>query len=226
MANRQHFPVHGHVASHRVRIQMPLPADDFHRAAWPSDHDAAVSIKRHGAPKKAPTDPKTGRQGGSDNLDTANNVSTAAPRSRIFPGPQLSACAITVSIENVQRRNDRQHPQQGDVSNMDFDRTILALCRAGQDLTSRQLGMLILCREAKRPEERQVNVIADNMRVSKPAITRAADRLEKDGFLTRAKLPGDKRTCVLTLTVLGVNYFADLMETARPLDPARRKRAA
>ena len=73
------------------------------------------------------------------------------------------------------------------------------------DLTVRQLSVLIGCTQ----QERTVRDLATEMDVSKPAITRATNKLELRGFLKRRKDKNDRRSVLLTLTPAGRKFAAN-----------------
>lgn len=73
------------------------------------------------------------------------------------------------------------------------------------DLTVRQLSTLLAC--AKQPQT--VRGLAITMGVSKPAITRAADKLQGLKLLTRTPDKKDKRSVFLSLTKAGQAFASN-----------------
>ena len=66
--------------------------------------------------------------------------------------------------------------------------TIVALVRrAGPDLSARQLGVFLTCDE--KDEAQTVRGLAADLKVSKPAITRALDRLGEFDLVHRKTAP-------------------------------------
>ena len=80
---------------------------------------------------------------------------------------------------------------------------LLTLVRNGTDATVRQLAVLGECLE--KPQT--VRDLAEKLNVAKPAITRAADRLEEWEFLARKKDPDDRRSVFLELTRKGRRFI-------------------
>jgi DNA-binding MarR family transcriptional regulator len=93
-----------------------------------------------------------------------------------------------------------------------FNDGVLNLVQGGTDITMRQMGVAILL-SARRaePEARQVKVLARDLRLSRPAVTRGLDGLAREGYAKRGKLPGDKRSCIATLTAKGERFLAGLV---------------
>ena len=88
----------------------------------------------------------------------------------------------------------------------EFSETITALCRNQIDLSTRQLALLEHC-AAHNDGERQVKNIATILAISKPAVTRAADRTEELALTKRIHPPQDRRTCVIALTPKGTAFL-------------------
>jgi DNA-binding MarR family transcriptional regulator len=87
--------------------------------------------------------------------------------------------------------------------------TIVALVRRdGPDLSARQLGVFLtsyLEREAQT-----VRGLAANLNVSKPAITRALDRLSEFDLVRRKTDPLDRRSVLVQRTMAGAGFLRDL----------------
>ncbi|MDP3417888.1 MarR family transcriptional regulator [Falsiroseomonas sp.] len=83
------------------------------------------------------------------------------------------------------------------------------LCDAGH-LTLRQIAVLAL---SAGPDEklRTVAAMAGHMETHKPAVTRAADALEKRGFLRRRFNPKDLRVVFLDISADGRLRLAKVM---------------
>lgn len=87
--------------------------------------------------------------------------------------------------------------------------TVVGLVRrAGADLSARQLAVFLTC--YLREGVHTVRSLAAELNISKPAITRALDRLgELD--LTRRKLdPRDRRSVLVQRTLKGAAFLRDL----------------
>jgi DNA-binding MarR family transcriptional regulator len=87
--------------------------------------------------------------------------------------------------------------------------TIVALVRRdGPDLTARQLGVFLTC--YLEGEAQTVRGLAAKLNVSKPAITRALDRLSEFGLVRRKQDPLDRRSVLVQRTVSGAAFLRDL----------------
>ena len=97
--------------------------------------------------------------------------------------------------------------------------TLGALHRDGFDLTSRQLALLL--EVYLNPAQHTVRGLAQRLEISKPAVTRALDRLEALGFLRRKPEPQDRRSVTVQRTVQGSVFlrgFGDMISRhAAPL---------
>jgi len=105
--------------------------------------------------------------------------------------------------------------------------TIVALVRRdGTDLSARQLGVFLTCYLRDGPHT--VRGLAAELNVSKPAITRALDRLG-DLELARRKIdPLDRRSVLVQRTLKGAAFLRDLRNimveasSDTPAVPAKR----
>ena len=87
--------------------------------------------------------------------------------------------------------------------------TIIALVRReGPDLTARQLGVFLTCYLDE--EAQTVRGLAAKLKVSKPAITRALDRLSEFDLVRRKTDPLDRRSVLAQRTATGMAYLRDL----------------
>jgi len=90
-----------------------------------------------------------------------------------------------------------------------FRRTILALVRRDEaDLTSRQFGVLLTVYLSDGPHT--VRGLAAELNVSKPAITRALDRLGELRLIRRQLDPMDRRSVLVQQTRAGETFLAEL----------------
>ena len=87
--------------------------------------------------------------------------------------------------------------------------TIVALVRRdGPDLSARQLGVFLTC--YLEDEAQTVRGLAAKLNVSKPAITRALDRLSEFDLVRRKTDPLDRRSVLVQRTVAGNGFMRDL----------------
>ena len=83
------------------------------------------------------------------------------------------------------------------------------------DLSQRQLAVLLDA--ARQPEPRTVRGLAAALNVSKPAITRALDRLEELALARRLPDPKDRRSLLVGVTRAGREYLARLVSPGEVL---------
>lgn len=106
--------------------------------------------------------------------------------------------------------------------------TIVALVRReGTDLSARQLGVFLTCYLREGPHT--VRGLAADLNVSKPAITRALDRLGELELARRKIDPLDRRSVLVQRTLKGAAFLRDLraiMVEAASGTPAASKRGA
>lgn len=89
--------------------------------------------------------------------------------------------------------------------------TLVAGVRAaGPDLTARQLALLLIVYLAPAPHT--VRGLARTLAISKPAVTRALDRLGALGFARRKRDEADKRNVLVERTAKGSAFLDDLGE--------------
>jgi DNA-binding MarR family transcriptional regulator len=87
--------------------------------------------------------------------------------------------------------------------------TVVALVRRdGPDLSARQLGVFLTC--YLQEGGHTVRGLAADMNVSKPAITRALDRLGELDLARRKIDPLDRRSVLVQRTMKGTNFLRDL----------------
>ena len=90
--------------------------------------------------------------------------------------------------------------------------TVVSLVRRdGPDLSARQLGVFLTVYLADGPHT--VRGLAADLNVSKPAITRALDRLGELDLARRKLDPMDRRSVLVQRTVAGGALLRDLRET-------------
>jgi DNA-binding MarR family transcriptional regulator len=87
--------------------------------------------------------------------------------------------------------------------------TIVALVRRdGPDLSARQLGVFLTCYLTDKAHT--VRGLAADLEVSKPAITRALDRLTEFELVRRKLDPADRRSVLVQKTLKGSAFLRDL----------------
>lgn len=90
--------------------------------------------------------------------------------------------------------------------------TIVALVRRdGPDLSARQLGVFLTVYLSPGPHT--VRGLANELNVSKPAITRALDRLGELDLARRKVDPMDRRSVLVQRTLKGSVFLRDLRQT-------------
>lgn len=110
--------------------------------------------------------------------------------------------------------------------------TMVALVRRdGPDLSARQLAVLLTC--YLEADAQTVRGLAATLDVSKPAITRALDRLADFDLVRRKTDPADRRSVLVQRTPKGTAFIKDLRgvmkDAAKPraaADAGGRKKAA
>jgi DNA-binding MarR family transcriptional regulator len=87
--------------------------------------------------------------------------------------------------------------------------TVVALVRRdGPDLSARQLAVLLTC--YLESDAQTVRGLAGTLDVSKPAITRALDRLAEFDLVRRKTDPADRRSVLVQRTPKGTSFIRDL----------------
>ena len=103
--------------------------------------------------------------------------------------------------------------------------TIVALVRRdGPDLSARQLGVFLTC--YLQDGAHTVRGLAADLNVSKPAITRALDRLGELDLARRKVDPMDRRSVLVQRTLKGQAFLRDLRSIMAEADAASKKLAA
>jgi DNA-binding MarR family transcriptional regulator len=88
-------------------------------------------------------------------------------------------------------------------------KTIVALVRRdGPDLSARQMGVFLT--SYLEDEAQTVRGLASKLNVSKPAITRALDRLSEFDLVRRKTDPLDRRSVLVQRTIVGAAFVRDL----------------
>jgi DNA-binding MarR family transcriptional regulator len=85
--------------------------------------------------------------------------------------------------------------------------------RDGPDLSARQLGVFLTC--YLETEAQTVRGLAAKLGVSKPAITRALDRLSEFDLIRRKTDPLDRRSVLVQRTATGMAFLRELRTILR-----------
>jgi DNA-binding MarR family transcriptional regulator len=85
--------------------------------------------------------------------------------------------------------------------------------RDGPDLSARQLGVFLTC--YLETEAQTVRGLAARLNVSKPAITRALDRLTEFDLVRRKTDPLDRRSVLVQRTATGMAFQREVRTTLR-----------
>jgi DNA-binding MarR family transcriptional regulator len=88
--------------------------------------------------------------------------------------------------------------------------TVESVRRDGPDLTARQMAILLTV--YMTPQPHTVRGLSDLLKVSKPAVTRALDRLGTLGFVRRKVDEEDRRSVLVQRTVRGSVYLSEFAE--------------
>ena len=121
--------------------------------------------------------------------------------------------------ESTNAPKSRHLEALSDFAALDLWRRSLARAMAGDtaDLTQRQLALLLTV--YLTPPPHTVRGLAAQLDISKPAVTRALDRLQALGFAKRKPEPSDRRGIEVQRTVKGAVYLcafgADIAACAR-----------
>ena len=104
--------------------------------------------------------------------------------------------------------------------------TVVALVRrSGPDLSARQLGVFLTCYLEEGGHT--VRGLASDLRVSKPAITRALDRLGELDLARRKVDPADRRSVLVQRTMKGQAFLKEMRSImGEALETARKHGAA
>jgi DNA-binding MarR family transcriptional regulator len=86
--------------------------------------------------------------------------------------------------------------------------TVALVRRDGPDLSARQLAVFLTC--YLESEAQTVRGLAAKLNVSKPAITRALDRLSEFDLVRRKTDPLDRRSVLVQRTMAGAGFVRDL----------------
>ena len=102
--------------------------------------------------------------------------------------------------------------QMNDIEALDLlhRATVAGVRRDAPDLTARQMAVLLSVYMTQPPHT--VRGLATSLNVSKPAVTRALDRLSELGLARRKPDPRDGRSVLVQRTVKGSVYLSEFAE--------------
>jgi len=83
-----------------------------------------------------------------------------------------------------------------------------ALAQRLPDLTTRQVALML--HVGLMPPPHTVRGLAETLNFSKPAVTRALDRLTRLGFVVRDRDPNDRRSVLVSMTPEGHAFLDEL----------------
>lgn len=95
---------------------------------------------------------------------------------------------------------------QSDLASLFLDRLLNIVRADARDLNLRQLAVLLICQSTDEPQT--IRGLAEQLRIFKPSVTRAVDRLEAAELVKRKADPADKRSVLVTITPAGRKYCA------------------
>lgn len=102
----------------------------------------------------------------------------------------------------------------------DFDTTVRNLVIAGEDYTLRQIAVL---HAIQREDGRSTGELAAELSLSKPAVTRACDKLKVErSLIKRTGDADDRRKVVLTLTKKGTDFLDRIAGGFEPVKKGRK----
>ena len=87
---------------------------------------------------------------------------------------------------------------------------VASVRQAGPDLSARQMALLLTVYLCDPPHT--VRGLAATLNISKPAITRALDRLSVLGFIKRKRDAEDRRNVLVQRTVIGSVFLSEFSE--------------
>lgn len=100
--------------------------------------------------------------------------------------------------------------------------TIITLVKKdSHDLSSRQLGCMLICYQSEGPHT--VRGLASKLNISKPAITRSIDKLSERDLVQRKPDPSDRRSVLVSRTTKGNAFIREVRNII--LDAERRASA-
>ena len=104
------------------------------------------------------------------------------------------------------------------------DTVVSMVRRDGPDLSARQLGVFLTC--YLQEGAHTVRGLASDLNVSKPAITRALDRLGELDLARRKVDPMDRRSILVQRTLKGAAYLRELRSIMSEASGVARRASA
>ena len=104
------------------------------------------------------------------------------------------------------------------------DTVVSMVRRDGPDLSARQLGVFLTC--YLQEGAHTVRGLASDLNVSKPAITRALDRLGELDLARRKVDPMDRRSILVQRTLKGAAYLRELRSIMAEASGVARRSSA
>jgi DNA-binding MarR family transcriptional regulator len=104
------------------------------------------------------------------------------------------------------------------------DTVVSLVRREGVDLSARQLGVFLTCYLTDGGHT--VRGLAQDLNVSKPAITRALDRLSELDFVRRKVDPSDRRSVLVQRTPKGAAFLRETRNIMSEAFAANRSESA
>jgi len=112
-------------------------------------------------------------------------------------------------------------PNSDQMVNILRDTVVALVRRDGPDLSARQLGVFLTC--YLQDGAHTVRGLAAELDVSKPAITRALDRLGELDLARRKVDPMDRRSVLVQRTLKGAAFLRDLRAIMTEATAASKK---
>ena len=94
---------------------------------------------------------------------------------------------------------------------------------SGFGFTSRELAVLLVC--ATREEAQTVRGLSSYIKISKPAVVRAVNRLIQSSLVERIADPGDRRSVQIVTLPGGFRFLTEICENLSPSVPRKETRS-
>jgi DNA-binding MarR family transcriptional regulator len=118
------------------------------------------------------------------------------------------AAEIATILRDIKELNMAANPTSDHLVGVLRDTVVALVRRDGADLSARQLGVFLTC--YLQEGGHTVRGLAADLNVSKPAITRALDRLGELDLARRKVDPMDRRSVLVQRTLKGTAFLRDL----------------
>jgi DNA-binding MarR family transcriptional regulator len=143
-------------------------------------------------------------------MTRAPKTEKTATKAKAAPAPAPAAKAKPAAGRKATQKETKATAMQHNTDQLIgiLRDTVVALVRRdGPDLSARQLGVLLTVYLTEGPHT--VRGLAADLNVSKPAITRALDRLGELDLARRKVDPMDRRSVLVQRTLKGAAYLRD-----------------